>query len=140
VTVGLPAVEVPAVKHVDDPPYVTGDERRTSHVPVGEIHILIPIVRSDIVPAGANVEADGRHDPPMQGRHSGGAETIGAEKPVNRRGGDGGEEPAARVGPQVVLGDRDEERTWRGKGQQLVLPPPLALPVCLGVAWTTATT
>ncbi len=81
---------------------------------VEEVQVLVPIECGDVMPAGANVI---RHVASMDGTvhqgHLGGDEAADTQQGVHATGAYRGEKFAARIGPLVLDGARDVDRSGR---------------------------
>ncbi len=80
---------------------------------IREVQVLLPIVRGDVVFAGADVIADCVADGMIDRRHFIHAEALFLEQFVDGLGGFCGEEFAARIGALVELGARDVDGARR---------------------------
>lgn len=92
-----------------------------NQVAVGEGQVLFPIIRGDVVFAGAEVVADGFADGVIGGWPVFGAEGGAVEEFIDRFGVDGAEEFAFGVGQFVFGGAGDVERAGGDEGEERVL-------------------
>ena len=94
---------------------------RLSEMAVGEVQILLPVVRGDVVFARANVVGNEVADRVIDRRRLLHAEARFAEEPVDRLGVLRGEEFAFRIGPEILRRARDVDGARRDERDELVL-------------------
>src|SRR5581483_292507 len=97
---------------------VTG--KLVTEVFAGKRQVVLPVGADHRVSAGAIVVGDRLGDGLVWRWHLRDAEAGEAEQLIHRAGVDGGEEFAARVGPQVFGGTRHVHRTWGDQRDQFV--------------------
>ena len=95
--------------------------RLARQITVGDVPIVLPVLRRLVVFACAVVETDVACDRRIWRRHFRGGKALRTKQAVDVRRGDGGEEFAARICILIVRRGGDDERSWGDEREQFML-------------------